>query len=215
MLNAKGLDVLPKKERPEIDISEELGAQEDSYFQSLIGILRRMVELGRVDICTETSMMSSHIALPRRGNLERLFHIFSYLKKHQNSEMLFYPTDPDVKISDFQREDWGLSIYGDVKEEIPPILLFAESVTGDIPETRGQGFTMAVYVDCDLGGDCVTRRSRTVFAVFFNGDPIYWRSAKQKSYEVSTFRSEFTAMKQAVEYVCGIRYKLQMIGILC
>ena len=38
-LNAKGLDVLPKNYRLEIDISEELGAQEASYLQSLIGII--------------------------------------------------------------------------------------------------------------------------------------------------------------------------------
>ena len=103
-----------------------------------------MVELGRVDICTETSMMSSHLALPRRGHLEILFHMLSYLKKHQNSEMLFDPTEPDIGMADFRSEDWGLSIYGDVKEEIPPIVSFAESGTGDMPEPRGQVFTMTV-----------------------------------------------------------------------
>ena len=35
---------------------------------------------------------------------------------------------------------------------------------------------------------------------------------KQASYEVSTFGSEFTAMKQALEYVRGLRYKLRMLG---
>ena len=79
-LNVKGLDVLPKNYRLEIDISEGLGAKEASYFQSLIGIILWMAELGRFDICTETSIMSSHLALPRRGNLERLFHMLSYLK---------------------------------------------------------------------------------------------------------------------------------------
>ena len=103
-MNAKGLDVLPKKYRPEIDISEKLGAQEASYFQYLIGILRWMVKLGRVDICTETSMMSYHLESPRSRYLESLFHTFSYLKKHHDSEMLFDPTDPDVDIDDFQRE---------------------------------------------------------------------------------------------------------------
>ena len=38
-LNAKGLDVIPKYYRPKIDISEELGAQEASYFKHLIGVL--------------------------------------------------------------------------------------------------------------------------------------------------------------------------------
>ena len=84
--------------------------------------------------------------------------MFSYLKKHHNSEMMFDHTEPDVDMDDFQREDWGLRIYGDVKEEITPILLFSEQGTGYMPEPCGQVFTMEVYVDCDLGGDCVTCR---------------------------------------------------------
>ena len=59
-------------------------------------------------------MMSSHLVFPRRGNLERLFHMLSYLKKHQNSDILFDPTDPDVDMVDLHSEDWGLGIYGDV-----------------------------------------------------------------------------------------------------
>ena len=38
-------------------------------------------------------------------------------------------------------------------------------------------------------------------------------SKKQASCEVSTFGSEFTAMKQALEYARGLRYKLRMFGI--
>ena len=114
-MNAKGLDVLPKKYRPEIVISQELGAQEDSYLQYLIGILLWMVGLGRVDFCTETSMMLYHLELLRRGNLESLFHMFSYINKHQNSDMLFDTTEIDVNMDDFQRENWGIRIYGYVK----------------------------------------------------------------------------------------------------
>ena len=81
--------------------------------------------------------MSSHLALPWRGHIKSLFHMLYYLKKHQNSDMLFDPTEIDVEISDFQREDWGLSIYGDVKEDIPPIVSFAESGTSNMPEPCG------------------------------------------------------------------------------
>jgi hypothetical protein len=38
------------------------------YYQSQTGILRCMVELGRIDIITEVSMLSSYLALPRRGH---------------------------------------------------------------------------------------------------------------------------------------------------
>ena len=72
---------------------------------------------------------------------------------------------------------------------------------------------MRVYVDADHAGDELTRRSRTGFIVFLNNAPIYWMSKKQASCETSTFGSEFCAMKQATEYVRGLRYKLRMMGI--
>ena len=78
-LKAKATSVLPRDYRPEIDVSEELGVEEASHYQSLIGVLRWMVELGRVDICTEVSMMASHLALPRVGHLEAVLHVFAYL----------------------------------------------------------------------------------------------------------------------------------------
>jgi hypothetical protein len=82
-----------------------------------------------------------------------------------------------------------------------------------MPKPRGVGFTMRAYVDSDHAGDKVTRRSRSGFLVFLNSAPIYWTSKKQTSCETSTFGSEFVAMKQASEYVRGLRYKLRMMGI--
>ena len=52
------------KYRPEIDISPECGEEDAYYYHSLIGVLCWIVELGRVDIGVEVSMMSSHLALP-------------------------------------------------------------------------------------------------------------------------------------------------------
>ena len=63
-----------------MEVSRELNEVDAAYYQSLIGILRWMVELGRVDVCLEVSMMSSHLALPREGHLEQVLHIFAYLK---------------------------------------------------------------------------------------------------------------------------------------
>ena len=52
-LPAKALNPLSRKYRLEVDISEELGEDEGSYYHSLIGVLRWIVELGRVDIYCE------------------------------------------------------------------------------------------------------------------------------------------------------------------
>ena len=54
-----------------------------------------MVELKRVDICVELSMLSYCLAMPREGHLHQLFHIFAYLKKYHNNEMMFDPSSPD------------------------------------------------------------------------------------------------------------------------
>ena len=56
--------------RPEIDVSPELGETDASHFHSLVRVLRWIVELGRVYIDEEVSMMSSHLALPRVGHLK-------------------------------------------------------------------------------------------------------------------------------------------------
>ena len=90
--------------RPELDITPELDPILAAYYMSLIGILRWMVELGRVDICLEVSMMSSHMALPREGHLEQLFHIFLYLSKYHNTEMVLDPSDPVIDESNTRGE---------------------------------------------------------------------------------------------------------------
>ena len=120
--------------RPEIDISEELPDDEASYYHSLIGVLRWIVELGRVDINTEVSMMSSHLALPRSGHLDEVFHIFAYLKKKHNSEMVYDPTEVDIDRSAFPREDWSYSIYGDDNLE--------EVLPANMPLPLGRSFTI-------------------------------------------------------------------------
>ena len=66
---------------PELDSSPELDGADGAYYQSLLGILWWMVELGRIDICCEVSIMSSQLALPREGHLSLVFHISAYLKK--------------------------------------------------------------------------------------------------------------------------------------
>ena len=65
----------------ELDESPELDAERANYYQSQVGVLHWMVEIGRVDIITEVSTLASHMALPREGHLEALFDVFCYLKR--------------------------------------------------------------------------------------------------------------------------------------
>ena len=68
----KSSQVLPRKFKcpwsvnyqPEVGITPEVPPQEAAYYQSLIGILRWIVELRRADICMEVSAMTSMMTAP-------------------------------------------------------------------------------------------------------------------------------------------------------
>jgi hypothetical protein len=49
--------------------------------------------------------------------------------------------------------------------------------------------------------------------IFCNQVPIIWYSKRQNTVKVSTFGSELVAMKNAVELIEALRYKLWMFGI--
>ncbi len=69
----------------ELDLSEPLDPECSSFYQHLIGVMRWMVELERIDIATEVSLLSSHLAYPREGHLETALHIMSYLSQKHNT----------------------------------------------------------------------------------------------------------------------------------
>ena len=150
-------------------------------------------------------MMSSHLALPREGHLEQVLHIFAYLKKYHNTELVYDPSDPVVDENDFKRRDWASPEFGHVegKKEFP----------AKMPEPRLHGSIMRAKVDADHVSDTVSRRSRIGFLIYLNCALVYWWSKKQTSVESSSFGSEFEAMKQCREYIRGLKYKLRMMGI--
>ena len=140
-------------------------------------------------------MMSSYMAMPREGHLRQLLHMFSYLDRFHNTELVLDPSDPVLDYGDFERKDWTSSEFGHVDGE--------ECLPANMPQSRGMGFVMHSLVDADHASDSVTRRSRTGFLVYLNSSLLYWFSKKQNSVESSTFGSECIAMKQCCEYIRG------------
>jgi hypothetical protein len=188
--------------RPELDSTPELNPQMASYYMSLMGILRWAIELGRVDIMVEAGLLSRFQAAPREGHLEQLIHVFAYLKCYSRSSMVFDWTYPVFDTSKFSVCDWA-EYYPDAKEPIPT----------NMPAPRGKPVTTTCWVDADHAGCRLTRRSHTGVIIFVNRAPILWFSKRQATVESSTFGSETVAMRQAVDMIEGLRYKLRMMGI--
>jgi hypothetical protein len=192
---------------PEQDVTEELNSDDITTFQELIGILRWAIEIGRVDILTEVSMLSSYQASPRQGHLEQLYHIFAYLKKKPKLTLYFDPSIPNTDPSWFSGDtaETFKDQYRDAKEELPPAHM--------LPMARGRSVTMTAFVDASHAANKVTRRSHTGFIIFINRAPIIWYSKRQNTVESSSFSSEFIAMKNCVEHISALRYKLRMFGV--
>ncbi len=74
---------------PELDKTPALDQDRATYYQSIIGIMRWMCEIGRIDIATEVSLLSSHLAYPREGHLDAALHIMGCLKLKNNSRLIF------------------------------------------------------------------------------------------------------------------------------
>jgi Reverse transcriptase (RNA-dependent DNA polymerase) len=144
--------------RPEMDVTPELKPELSSYYQSLIGVLRWAVELGRVDIIVETGKLSRYCITPRLGHLEQVLHIFAYLKRFSSCSMVFNWHEPSFDESKFKVCDWT-SNYPGAKEAIPP----------NMPEPRGKSVLTSCYVDADHAGCLATRRSHTGVLLFVNG----------------------------------------------
>ncbi len=188
--------------RPEIGTTDECDDLHASRYQNLIGVLRWAVELGRIDIYTEVALLSQHLALPRRGHLEAVYHVFAYLNKHDKSRIIFDPTDPVPVTPSHPRPDWS-SLYQELEEELPP----------KMPEPLGNSVTLHVFVYANHAGNVVTRRSHTGILLFVQNSPIQWLSKQQNTVETSTFGSEFVALRSARDMIISMRYKLRMFGV--
>ena len=102
----------------------------------------------------------------------------------------------------FQEHDWK-PYYDNVKEPIPL----------DMPEPRGKEVDLQLFIDSDHAGDKHTRRSRTGYFIYLYSALVNWKPKKQATIETSMFRAEFVAMKQGMESMCGLGYKLRMMGV--
>ena len=189
---------------PETDDSPELDPDDITYFQELIGILRWAVELGRVDILTEVSMLSSYQASPRQGHMDQILHIFAFLKRKPKLTLYFDPTLPRLDTSIFRNNaDEFKDQYRDAVDEEPPRM----------PQARGRSVKITSFVDASHAANKVTRRSHTGFILFLNRAPVVWYSKRQNTVESSTFSSEFIALRTCMEYIVALRYKLRMFGV--
>ena len=131
--------------RPKRDVSAELTSVGVQRYQELIGVLQWAAELGRVDILLEKAMLSTYMALPRKGHLEQVYHVFGYLKTHSKHRLFFDPRHPVIDERTFSTYKW-YDFYRDAKEQVPI----------DMSSPRGCAVSTHCFVDADHASNTVT-----------------------------------------------------------
>ena len=188
---------------PEMDLSDHLTDEDTNWYQELIGTLRWLVEIGRIDIANGVSLLSSHLTSPREGHFMAALRIYGYLKRFPDYAMVFDSSYPKLnRNKTINREDWT-EFYDGIVEAVPE----------NKPTPRGHPVTTHAYVDADHARDEATRRSHSGIVLYVNSSPVVWYSKKQTSVKTSTHGSETMATRIAVEMAESLRYKLRMFGI--
>ena len=194
---------LEKGDHPELDDSALLDEDGISKYQSLIGSLQWAISLGRFDIITSVMTMSSFRAAPRKGHLERVKRIYSYITKMKHATIRVRTEEPDFSGLPSEPYVWDYSVYGNVQEDIPK----------DAPEPLGNYVSTTHYVDANLFHDIMTGRSVTGILHLFNKTPMDWYSKKQATVETATYGSEFVAARTCTEQIIEIRNTLRYMGV--
>ena len=141
-------------------------------YQELIGQLRWIVDIGRLDIMLEMSLLLSYLAIPRVGGIEKAFHIFGYLKAHPKRNLGFDPAHPAINENRFPKCDW-MEFYRDADKAIP----------GNIPVARGNFMSTHCFVDANHAGNTDTRLYQNSIVLFCKNFQILWFRNRHKSVE--------------------------------
>ena len=147
-------------------------------------------------------LLSSYLTIPQDGQLKKAFNIIGYLKANPKSKLGFKPAHPDTNKNRFHQNDWA-EFYRDAEE----------AILGNIPVATGKFMSTHCFVSVNYYGDTETRGSQTIILLFCNSAPIIWFRNMQNSVEASMFGLEFTEMKNSVETIEALLYKLRMFGV--
>ncbi len=160
------------------------------------------MELGRIVISMEISVLSTHLAAPQEGHLQQVYHYFAYLQTKPKRTLAFDSQYPMIDESRFEKCDWH-DFYREAQESIP----------GDPPEPRGNAVSTHCFVDADHAGNRVTQCLQSGILLFVNRAPILWFSKQQNTGCQDIYIWKRVAMRIAVELIESLRYKLRMFGV--
>ena len=186
-----------------MDTSELLDMEGIQIYQSLVGALQWVIQVGRFDVQTAVMTLSRFRAAPRKGHLDSIKRIHGYLSKMRHAVIRIRTEMPDYSDIPTKEYDWKYTCYGGATEEIPH----------DTPRPLGKPVQTTHYFDANLYHDLISGRSVTGILHLFNKTPIDWYSKLQSTVETATFGSEYVAARICIDQALDQRTILQYLGV--
>lgn len=202
-LPTKRASPLEANDHPELDTSELLDIEWTKIYQSLIGALQWVIQIGRWDISTAVMTLSRFRAAPRQGHLDRAKRIHGYLRKMRHGVNRIRTEAPDYSNIPEKVYEWENTVYRGAKEEIP----------ADAPRPLGESIVQTSYVDANLYHDLISGRSVTGDLQIWNKTIIDAYSKLQSTVETATFGSEYVATRTSAERILDLRNTARYLGV--
>jgi len=145
-------------DHPELDTSDLLNEDDQKVYQSLIGALQWVIQIGRFDIASAVMTLSRFRAMPGQGHLDRVKRIHGCLSKMRHATIKIRTEAPDHSAIPVKMCNWECSCCADAEEETPP----------DSPKPKGKSITMTSYFDANLCHDAISGKAVTGILHLFN-----------------------------------------------
>jgi hypothetical protein len=176
-------------------------------YQQIMGIALWILICGRYDISFAVSTLSQFCTAPRKGHLERVYHLVGYLRKFPEKWIMIDSSDPGrVPGEDFdpyQKFQEMKELYPDAIEEIDP----------KAPEPKGRELKTACFFDAAMGSEMTKGRGHSGITLFVGRTPVSQISKRQGTAEASTYGNEFIAGRISCEEVTALRGGLRALGV--
>ena len=151
----------------------------------MIGILCWVVEVGRIDIDHDISVLSLYLVQPRTD-----IHKDSDLGFNPAISELSEPITIDRKIKQMN------NMYPESVKYFPQNAL----------PLRVNSIHVSCLVDSNHAGDKITHNCQYGIILYCNIDPIVWYYKRQDTVDSSTFGSGFVTLQVASELIISLRY---------
>lgn len=194
---------LVKGDHPELDTTDLLEDESIKIYQSLIGALQWVIQIGRFDLATAVMTMSRFRAAPRTGHMDRVKRIHGYISKMRHGIIRIRTEEPDHSDIPEIKYDWEHTCYRGAKEEVDV----------DSPKPLGKRVIFTSYVDANLYHDLLNGKSVTGILHMANQTVIDYFSKLQSTVETATFGSEYVAARTCTEQIIDIRTTFRYLGV--